>query len=199
MRGVEPIARIARERAKEFLEHDDRIQAIFELYDATIDRWSLSIDLRSSPSVSFRELKQREDFKRKVGERIAEFSTCDFKLNQLHVQFGKHYYDEDSQESVAVSLSIDKKLVFVITVILDDRWAYEFDSLSRYGTLHAVEEFRFTPKLLELIELYKTLTQEHQEAEDDKENLKLNRIYEGKFCFDGMDTYHAPVEIDQID
>jgi hypothetical protein len=74
-----------------------------------------------------------------------------------------------------LSLSIDQEVVVTATIGIDHHGLSETDNLASDGTFESVEEFYFTPKLIELINLYRKLLQEHSNVEEDRENKRLNK------------------------
>jgi hypothetical protein len=195
MKKVEPTAWRAKEKAKSFFEQDDRINTLFDLYDETIDSWALSRKMRSSRSVKFRILSDGGKEERKINGVRHEFETCKFKINGITAQIAKCYPDPDHLSSVLFLLSIENQVTFTATIGVFQQGLTETDRLFENGTLESVEEFYFTPKLIELINLYRKLLQEHSDVEEDRENKRLNKLYEGKFRFDGLDDWERSLTI----
>ena len=177
----------ARKLAESILKKRSRLKALFRLYDMTIDSWSEDAAFKSSKSVKFQELDEPTELKREVRGETVEFDTYEFMLNDLHAQFGKHY-DENDTCSLDISLEIDKALVFIINVELDRDSFGESDHIYFNGTFTSVEEFHFTPKLLELVELVRLHQREVEEVSKRKEQDELNRRYKGKFTFNGYES-----------
>jgi hypothetical protein len=189
MKKVEPIAMRARKKAKKFLEQDDRINTLFELYDVITESWEWDTALKSSRTVKFTRLADGELSNREINGTQYELESYEFKLNRLSAQFSKCYPDRERFNSVLLSLSIDQEVVLTATIGIDHHGLSETDNLASDGTFESVEEFYFTPKLIELINFYRKLVKEHTDVEEDKENRRLNKLYEGKFRFDGLDDW----------
>ena len=177
----------ARKLAESILKKGSRLKALFRLYDMTIDSWSEDAAFKSSKSVKFQELDDPTELRREVRGETVEFDTYEFMLDDLHVQFGKHY-DENDTGSLDISLEIDKALVFIINVELDRDSFGESDHIYFNGTFASVEEFHFTPKLLELVELVRLHQREVEEVSKRKEQDELNKRYKGKFTFNGYES-----------
>lgn len=103
----------ARKLAESILKKGSRLKSLFRLYDMTIDAWSPETDFKSSKSVKFEERDEPTKLTREVRGETVKFDTYEFMLNDLHVQFGKHYGQNDLCD-LDISLAIDKALVFIV-------------------------------------------------------------------------------------
>jgi len=177
----------ARKLAESILKKGSRLKSLFRLYDMTIDAWSPETDFKSSKSVKFEELDEPTKLIRGVRGETVKFDTYEFMLNDLHVQFGKHYGQNDLCD-LDISLAIDKALVFIVNVELDRDSFGESDHIYFNGTFTSVEEFHFTPKLLELVDLVRLHQREIEEVSKRKEEQELNKRYKGKFTFNGYES-----------
>jgi len=180
----------ARKLAESILKKGGRLKTLFRLYDMTIDAWSPETDFKSSKSVKFKELEEPTDLIREVRGETVKFDTYEFMLNDLHVQFGKSYGENDIY-ALDISLAIDKAMVFVINVELERDSLGESDHIYFNGTFTSVEEFHFTPKLLELVRLFQLHQREIEEVSKRKEQNELNKRYKGKFTFNGYESSEA--------
>jgi hypothetical protein len=180
-------AREARKLAESILKKDSRLKSLFRLYDMTIDAWSPETDFKSSKSVKFEELDEPTKLIRGVRGETVKFDTYEFMLNDLHVQFGKHYGQNDLCD-LDISLAIDKALIFIVNVELDRDSFGESDHIYFNGTFTSVEEFHFTPKLLKLVDLVRLHRRELEEVAKRKEEEELNKRYKGKFTFNGYES-----------
>ena len=177
----------ARKLAESILKKGGRLKSLFRLYDMALNSWAEDTAFTSSKSVEFQELDEPTELKREVRGETVEFETIEFMLNDLHVQFGKHY-DENDTCALDISLEIDRALVFIINVELDRESFSELDHIYFNGTFTSVEEFHFTPKLLELVRLFQLHQREIEEVSKRKEQQELNKRYKGKFTFNGYES-----------
>lgn len=187
MKKVEPVARNARRKAKAFLEADNRIHTLFELFDATVDAWSPDETIKSSRSVRFEILADGVNRAREICGVNHQFETCKFRLNKLRVEISKCHHDDADYNSLMFAMSCDEQPIFTVIVSVDMDCFGENLCLAENGTLESVEEFHFTPKLLEVIRVFRKLKKYHHDIEDDQENRRLNKRYANNFSFDGME------------